>query len=73
MNVHQIADYMRIETLNIVNRKDGGYEHVYEFIAIGTPNAATIAKISSIRPAEEIGDRTLCRHSSRSRTHSAIY
>lgn len=43
--------------MNIVHQKDGGYEHVYEFIPIGTPNAATIAKISSIRPAEEIGDR----------------
>ncbi|KIP04439.1 hypothetical protein PHLGIDRAFT_15192 [Phlebiopsis gigantea 11061_1 CR5-6] len=44
------------ETSNIVNRKDGGYEHVYEFVPIGTPTAATIAKINSICPAEEIGD-----------------
>lgn len=46
------------ETNNIVNKKDGGYDHVYDFIPIGTPSAATIAKINSIQPAEEIGDCT---------------
>ena len=45
--------------MNIVNRKDGGYEHVYEFISIGTPSAATITQINTIRPAEEIGDRMI--------------
>ena len=45
------------ETHNIVNKKDGGYDHVYEYVPIGAPNADTIAKITSIAPSEEIGDR----------------
>lgn len=55
--VYTYSQHTRSETNNIVNRKDGGYEHVYEFVHIGTPSAATIAKINSICPAEEVGDR----------------
>ena len=42
-----------------MNSKDGGYERVFEFVPICTPSAATIAKINSICPSEEIGDRRL--------------
>ncbi|KAI0307520.1 SPOC domain-like protein [Multifurca ochricompacta] len=37
------------ETNNIINRKDGGYDHVTEFLQIGQPNADTLAKLASLR------------------------
>lgn len=46
------------ETKNVVNAKDGGYDHVYEYIPIGQPNAATLAQLSDLQPSTEIGDRT---------------
>ncbi|KAI0079062.1 SPOC domain-like protein [Panus rudis PR-1116 ss-1] len=44
------------ETDNIVNSKDGGYEHVTEFIPIGTPNADTLAQLDTIQATQEHGD-----------------
>ena len=59
------SSYLRIiitrvsGTNNTVNTKDGGYEHVYEFVPIGTPTAETIAKLSELKPSDEHGDRML--------------
>jgi ATP-dependent DNA helicase 2 subunit 2 len=47
----------RTETNNIINQKDGGYEHVSEYIPIGQPNASTLAKIDELRASETTGDR----------------
>ncbi|CAL1697373.1 unnamed protein product [Somion occarium] len=44
------------ETNNIINDKDGGYEHVSEYIPIGQPNANTLAKLSALQASEEHGD-----------------
>ncbi|KAI0039555.1 SPOC domain-like protein [Auriscalpium vulgare] len=44
------------DTDNTINDKDGGYEHVSEFIPIGQPNAGTLAKLASLQPSETIGD-----------------
>ena len=41
-----------------MNAKDGGYDHVYEYIPIGQPNAGTLAQLSDLQPSTEIGDRT---------------
>lgn len=46
------------DTNNVVNAENGGYEHVFEYIPIGQPNAGTLAKLSELQPATEIGDRT---------------
>lgn len=47
------------ETSNVVNGKEGGYEHVYEYISIAQPNANTLAKLSDLQPSTEVGDRKL--------------
>ncbi|KAG6333279.1 hypothetical protein ID866_5813 [Astraeus odoratus] len=44
------------DTDNIVNEKHGGYEHVSEYIPIGTPNSATLAKLDELEPSEMCGD-----------------
>ncbi|EKM60439.1 uncharacterized protein PHACADRAFT_82428 [Phanerochaete carnosa HHB-10118-sp] len=44
------------KTNNHVNRKQGGYENVDELVPILHPTAKTIAQISELNPAEEIGD-----------------
>ncbi|OCH84687.1 ku80-like protein [Obba rivulosa] len=44
------------DTDNIVNEKNGGYEHVTEYIPIAQPDAGTLAKISAIQPSETTGD-----------------
>ena len=44
---------------NIVNTESGGYDHVTEFIPIGQPNAGTLAKLATLEPSTEIGDRKL--------------
>ncbi|KAH8101566.1 SPOC domain-like protein [Cristinia sonorae] len=44
------------DTDNVINERDGGYEHVSEFIPIGQPNAGTLAKLSALQPSTEIGD-----------------
>lgn len=46
-----------LDTRNIVNETNGGYEHVTEFIPIIQPNAHTMTKIKSIKPSTTIGDR----------------
>ncbi|TCD60796.1 ATP-dependent DNA helicase II subunit 2 [Steccherinum ochraceum] len=44
------------ESNNAIHEKDGGYEHVSEFIPIGQPNAGTLAKLNTLEPSTEIGD-----------------
>ncbi|KAJ3563470.1 hypothetical protein NP233_g8920 [Leucocoprinus birnbaumii] len=44
------------ETDNIVNSKNGGYEHVEEYIPIAQPNAGTLAKLDELRPSSVAGD-----------------
>ncbi|GLB36606.1 putative SPOC domain-like protein [Lyophyllum shimeji] len=44
------------ETDNIINEKHGGYENVSEYIPIGQPNAATLAKIDALQPSSVAGD-----------------
>ncbi|KAF9242344.1 SPOC domain-like protein [Melanogaster broomeanus] len=44
------------ETDNIINEKNGGYDYVSEFIAIGQPNASTLAKLDELRASETAGD-----------------
>ncbi|KAF8139796.1 SPOC domain-like protein [Boletus edulis] len=44
------------ETNNIVNDKNGGYEHVSEYIPIGQPNASTLARLDELRASETAGD-----------------
>ena len=50
----------REETDNIVNRKDGGYDRVTEFLSIAQPNADTLAKLATLQPSNECGDRSSC-------------
>ncbi|OJA12521.1 hypothetical protein AZE42_07151 [Rhizopogon vesiculosus] len=45
-----------IETNNVVNAKNGGYEHVAEYIPIAQPNATTLAKLDATKPSETSGD-----------------
>ncbi|KAF9457458.1 SPOC like C-terminal domain-containing protein [Collybia nuda] len=44
------------ETSNIINEKNGGYDHVSEYIPISQPNAGTLSKIDALRPSEVSGD-----------------
>ncbi|KAF9448857.1 SPOC domain-like protein [Macrolepiota fuliginosa MF-IS2] len=44
------------ETDNIVNDKNGGYDNVEEYIAIGQPNGDTLSKIDDLRPSTVAGD-----------------
>ncbi|KIJ21356.1 hypothetical protein PAXINDRAFT_123034 [Paxillus involutus ATCC 200175] len=44
------------ETDNIINGKNGGYDHVAEYIQIGQPNAGTLAKLDELRASETAGD-----------------
>ncbi|KAG8220208.1 SPOC domain-like protein [Butyriboletus roseoflavus] len=44
------------ETRNVVNEKNGGYEHVSEYIPIGQPNAETLAKLDELQASETAGD-----------------
>ncbi|KAF8480890.1 SPOC domain-like protein [Russula ochroleuca] len=44
------------ETVNIVNRADGGYDHVTEFIPIAQPNADTLAKLAALQASNVSGD-----------------
>jgi ATP-dependent DNA helicase 2 subunit 2 len=46
-----------IETNNVVHDKNGGYEHVSEYIPIAQPNATTLAKLDALKPSESSGDR----------------
>ncbi|KAF8887717.1 SPOC domain-like protein [Infundibulicybe gibba] len=44
------------ETDNTINSKNGGYEHVSEYIPIGQPNAGTLAKVDRLQPSTVSGD-----------------
>ncbi|KAI0286720.1 SPOC domain-like protein [Russula aff. rugulosa BPL654] len=44
------------ETHNIVNRTDGGYDRVTEFLSIAQPNADTLAKLATLQPSNVSGD-----------------
>lgn len=46
------------ETYNIVNRIDGGYDHVTEFLRIAQPNADTLAKLATLEASDVAGDRS---------------
>jgi ATP-dependent DNA helicase 2 subunit 2 len=46
-----------LETKNIINAENGGYENVLEYIPIAQPNAGTIAKIDALQPSATSGDR----------------
>ncbi|KAG2160210.1 SPOC domain-like protein [Suillus bovinus] len=44
------------ETENIIHEKNGGYQHVLEYIPIAQPNSATLAKLDALQPSEYSGD-----------------
>ncbi|KAH9075752.1 SPOC domain-like protein [Lactarius deliciosus] len=44
------------ETDNVIHRKDGGYDHVTEFLRIEQPNADTLAKLVALRASSVSGD-----------------
>lgn len=48
-----------LETKNVVNAANGGYENVLEYIPIGQPNASTMAKINALEASTTCGDRRL--------------
>jgi ATP-dependent DNA helicase 2 subunit 2 len=49
---------LREETDNIVNRTDGGYDRVTEYLSIAQPNADTLAKLAALQPSNVSGDRS---------------
>jgi hypothetical protein len=48
-----------VETKNVVNAANGGYENVLEYVPIGQPNASTMAKINALEASTTCGDRRL--------------
>jgi ATP-dependent DNA helicase 2 subunit 2 len=44
------------ETNNIIHEKNGGYQHVSEYIPIAHPNSTTLAKLDALQPSENSGD-----------------
>ncbi|THH30384.1 hypothetical protein EUX98_g3795 [Antrodiella citrinella] len=44
------------ETENMIHDRDGGYDHVKEFIPICHPNAGTLAKLSTLKASTQTGD-----------------
>ncbi|KAG1761756.1 SPOC like C-terminal domain-containing protein [Suillus occidentalis] len=44
------------ETDNIIHEKNGGYQHVSEYIPIAQPNSTTLAKLDALQPSENSGD-----------------
>jgi ATP-dependent DNA helicase 2 subunit 2 len=44
------------DTDNIINRKNGGYNNVSEYIEIAQPNAGTLASLDLLEPTSESGD-----------------
>ncbi|KAG1821540.1 uncharacterized protein BJ212DRAFT_1477418 [Suillus subaureus] len=44
------------ETDNIIHKKNGGYQHVSEYIPITHPSSATLAKLNALQPSEHSGD-----------------
>jgi ATP-dependent DNA helicase 2 subunit 2 len=51
-----VCSYRKEDTDNIINDKDGGYEHVTEYIPIAQPNSGTLARIDAIEPSTVAGD-----------------
>ena len=54
-----------LETKNIINAENGGYENVLEYIPIAQANASTLAKIDALQPSAISGDRMvslICLH-----------
>jgi len=47
----------RKETVNVVNRADGGYDNVSELIPIAQPTADTLTKLASLQASDVTGDR----------------
>jgi hypothetical protein len=41
----------------MVNKADGGYDHVTEFIPIAQPTADTLAKLATLQASNLSGDR----------------
>jgi ATP-dependent DNA helicase 2 subunit 2 len=56
---YTIGSQSSADTDNIINERNGGYEHVTEYIPIAQPNAGTLAKLDELEPSTVIGDRTL--------------
>jgi len=48
--------YRSLDTDNRVNRKDGGYTNVTEYIPIGHPNAQTLEKLDAVEASGSHGD-----------------
>jgi hypothetical protein len=46
-----------LDTDNIINKNNGGYEHVTEYIPIAQPNYGTLAQLDELEPSDIIGDR----------------
>lgn len=46
-----------VDTNNIINAENEGYEHVTEYITIGQPNHTTLAKLAALEPSTVVGDR----------------
>ncbi|KAG2345381.1 SPOC domain-like protein [Suillus weaverae] len=44
------------ETDNIIHEKNGGYQHVSEYIPIAQPSSTTLAKLDALQPSEHSGD-----------------
>lgn len=53
---HECTDHI-LETDNIIHEKNGGYQHVSEYIPIAQPNSTTLAKLDALQPSENSGDR----------------
>jgi ATP-dependent DNA helicase 2 subunit 2 len=43
----------------MVNRADGGYDNVTEYIPIAQPNAGTLTQLASLEASGVSGDRAL--------------
>ena len=52
-----MCDFLK-ETDNIVNKADGGYDHITEFISIAQPTADTLAKLTTLQASDVSGDRS---------------
>ncbi|KAI9512304.1 SPOC domain-like protein [Russula earlei] len=44
------------ETDNVVNRTDGGYDNISEFLPIAQPSADTLSKLATLQPSNVSGD-----------------
>ena len=61
LSVQLLYEVCRVQKLSLTDLRifdDQFIEHLFELVPIAHPTAETMRKISSIAPAEEIGDRT---------------